>query len=105
MQPKQLTLPEKYKNRAGQEFEYTIYRHPGKPENDYWLYTIQAKHAAWGFRSFGVYAIKASFPQQDQAELLVKTLAVEEMKGRLETATEQGFPMVFPTFSDGWFLL
>jgi len=105
METKQITLPEKYRNRAGEEFEYVIQRHTLTPEHDYWLYTIQAKHNKWGFRAFGVYVTKKAFPKQELAENLAKTLAVEAMKGRLEQASEEGFPLVFPSSGEGWWLL
>lgn len=105
MEAKQISVSEKYSNTSGEEFEYTIYRHNLKPETDYWLYTIQVKHHKWGYRPFGVYATKTAFPKQELAERLAKTLAVQEMKGRLEQASVEGFPIIFPTYSDGWFLL
>jgi flavin-dependent dehydrogenase len=105
MKAKQITSPEKYKNKDGEEFEYTIHRHDLDPTTDYWLFTIQAKHSSWGFRAFGVYAKKSTFPNQDMAEHLAKSLATDEMKSRLNQATSEGFPLVFPIFSDGWFLL
>lgn len=105
MEIKQVSLPEKYRNTAGEEFEYTIHRHALKPETDYWLFSIQAKHPKWGYRAFGVHLKKDQFPQQELAEHLAKTLAIDAMKGRLEQATEEGFPLVFPSFYDGWVLL
>jgi hypothetical protein len=61
METKQITFPEKYRNGAGEEFEYVIQRHTLTPEHDYWLYTIQAKHNKWGFRAFGVEAVEKPF--------------------------------------------
>jgi hypothetical protein len=105
MKTKQITASETYRNRAGEEFEYAIHRHTLTSEHDYWLYTIQAKHDKWGFRAFGVYATKKAFPTQELAEHLAKTLAVDAMKCRLEQSTAEGFPLVFPLWDEGWWLL
>lgn len=105
METKQISFPEKCRNRVGEEFEYTLHRHMLKPETDYWLFTIQVKHSKWGYRAFGVYLKKEQFPQQELAEHLAKTLAVDAMKARLEQASAEGFPLVFPSFYEGWVLL
>ena len=105
METKQISFPEKYKTRIGEEFEYVIHRHTLTPEHNYWLYTIQAKHGTWGFRAFGVYVTKNAFPQHELAEHLARTLAVEAMKERLEQANREGFPLVFPSWNEGWWLL
>jgi len=105
MEAKQISVAEKYKNKANEEFEYTLYRHTLSPEHNYWLYTVQVKHATWGFRAFGIYATKEACPTQDLAEHLAKTLGIEAVKGRLEQASPQGFPMVFPSWFEGWWVL
>ncbi|RQH09591.1 hypothetical protein D1Y85_00010 [Paraburkholderia dinghuensis] len=103
--PRKISLPETYTNRRGETFEYTIHDHEIGDGRDYWLYTIQVKHETWGFRAFGVHATKQAFPTTALAEHLARTVALEAVQQRLEQATATGFPLVFPTWFDGWFVI
>lgn len=104
--PKALTFPETYATSKGLEFGYTIYDHLlSDQEHNYRLYTIQVQHKEWGFRAFSVYVQKDKFPVEDVAVHLVRTLALDYIKSRLEEATSSGFPLTFLASFEGWYVL
>ena len=105
MKKEQISDIQIYINKAKENFEYTLYRHPLRSEHDYWMYTVQVTHAKWGSRAFGVYVTKEAFPTHDLAECLAKNLGVSAVKCRLEQATDQGFPMNFQLSFDGWWII
>ena len=51
---------------------------------------------------FAVFVTKQAFPNEKLADHLAHTLAMDEVKRLLEEATEEGRPLYFPVFYEGW---
>lgn len=92
-------------NRNGEVFAPTLKKRRLSEQHNYWLYFIVSKHESWGERGFYVFVTKQSYPNESLADHLASTLAISEVKARLEAATEEGMPLLVPTLHEGWGVL
>jgi len=89
-------------NTSNEKFDLTVKKKQLTPDHNYWLYFIETHHSTWGDHRFNVFITKQAFPVEQAADHLAQTLAVEEVKSRLEQATSDGMPLLFPFLNEGW---
>ena len=98
----QMLPTEAHKNSNDETFKLTLRKRHLTQEHNYWLYFVEAEHSMWRKMGFAVFVTKQAFPLEDLADQLARTLAMDEVKRLLEEATEQGRPLYFPQFFEGW---
>ena len=97
------TLPiESHRNSKGEVFSITLRKKQLSEAHNYWLYFVDVEHAKWRRMGFAVFVTKQAFQDERLADQLAKTLAMEAVKGLLEEASENGRPLYFPQFHEGW---
>ncbi len=94
-----------YINKKGLEFQVSLDKKVLTAEHNYWLYIVRAEHEAFGNQGYAVFVTKQAYPDEEQADHLAKTIAMEEAKSRLEEVTEEGRPMYLPIIHEGWAIM
>jgi hypothetical protein len=98
----QILPTEQHKNSKGEAFKLTLRKKHLSVAHNYWLYFVEAEHETWRKMGFAVFVTKQAFPNEQLADHLAKTLGIEEVKRLLEETTEEGCPLYFPQFHEGW---
>lgn len=93
---------EMHRSSKGEEFNLTLRKKHLSAAHNYWLYFVEVEHQTWRKMGFVVFATKESFPKEEFADQLARTLAMDEVKRLLEDATKDGRPLYFPQFYEGW---
>ena len=88
-----------------EKFEITLKKKVLSEQHNYWLYFVDACHEKWRKAGFGIFVTKQAYPQEELADHLAKTLALDECKARLEEVTEEGRPLYFPGLHEGWAIM
>jgi hypothetical protein len=94
-----------YIAKNGLEFNITLNKKQLSSAHDYWLYFIVCNRKGRGNINFTLFATKKSFPLEQIADHLAKTLGLEEVKTRLDAVDDGGKQLLFPSFVEGWALI
>ena len=89
----------------GQKFELCLKKKNLSEKHDYWLYIIETKHESWGNKAFSAFVTKSSYPNEELADSLAKSIIVDTVKQRLEEATHEGLPLYFPVSHEGFAII
>ena len=96
-------LPKQFHTASkGECFDLVLRKKHLSDQHNYWLYFVEATHKTWRKMGFAVFVTKQAFPNEKLADHLAHTLAMDEVKRLLEEATEEGRPLYFPVFYEGW---
>ena len=96
-------LPKQFHTSSkGECFDLVLRKKHLSDQHNYWLYFVEATHKTWRKMGFAVFVTKQAFPNEKLADNLAHTLAMDEVKRLLEEATEEGRPLYFPVFYEGW---
>lgn len=91
-----------HKTKRGEIFTLTLRKKKLSDQHNYWMYFVEAEHKLWRKTGFSVIVTKAAFPDEALADHLAQTLAMDEVKNRLEEATAEGRPLYLPVLHEGW---
>lgn len=92
-----------FQNTNNEVFDLSWYMCDLPGNADYRFYVIKSKHKKWGQQKFRVVVKKSKYPNELDADNLVTTHCIEEVKNRLNTADSNGIPIsIINTGDEGW---
>ena len=72
------------------------------PTAEYWLYHIVVTKANGADRTFTIFVRRDAFPVEAEADAFLVTAPLDDVKGQLEHADEEGIPLFWPNFGGDW---
>lgn len=95
-----------YKNKEGEVFELSWWKCCEKAEMNYRMYFVKASHKDWGEKTYTIFVVKQSYPNENDADHLATKYVLEEIKRRLELVEDGKHLLLFnPINSEGWGLI
>ena len=91
-----------YKSTKGLEFDLSIWNWVEPDEAEYRMFFIKAENKKWGEKVFRVFITKAETPGFELASHLAESLALDEVKSRLNDSENGKSPLYLPVLNEGW---